>query len=324
MQRIRRLETAAGELYKNKFIRGFCHLYIGQEAVATGIEAALIPGDSVITSYRAHGWTMTRGRTPVEVLAELTGRSNGCSRGKGGSMHMYAEEFYGGNGIVGAQIPLGAGIALGHQYRGNNNLCVSLYGDGAANQGQAFEAFNMAQLWKLPVLFVCENNKYGMGTSQERSSASTDYYARGDFIPGIKVNGMDVLAVREVFKYAAEYARTKGPMVLETETYRYGGHSMSDPGTSYRTRDEVKKMRSERDPISATKDRIIDSGLAAAEELKQIDADIRDEINEVVHQAKTHPELPGDEAFTDIYHSTPTHLVRGCDPLTWRPSVIEQ
>jgi len=323
MQTIRRMETAAGNLYKEKAIRGFCHLYSGQEACAVGIEAALGPDDAIITAYRAHGWTYTRGVSPVGVLAELTGRKSGCAKGKGGSMHMYAKNFYGGNGIVGAQVPLGAGIAFALKYKGTDGVCISLYGDGAANQGQVFEAYNMAKLWDLPAIFICENNQYGMGTSVDRAAASTNYYTRGDYIPGIWIDAMDVLGVREGMRHALEYCRSgKGPLVIEAQTYRYGGHSMSDPGTSYRSRDEVQEVRSRRDPITGWKDRLISANLATAEELKQMDMDVRKEIDEAVKIAKTDAEIPVEEMYNNIYSQIPENFeVRGCDSFTYSKSL---
>ena len=218
---IRRMETQASNMYKEKVIRGFCHLYSGQEAICVGLKAAMQPQDSVITAYRAHGWTYVMGVSVEGVLSELTGRKTGCAGGKGGSMHTYAPNFYGGNGIVGAQVPLGGGIAFAHKYNEDNGVCIALYGDGAANQGQVFETYNIAALWKLPCIFICENNQYGMGTSIDRSSASTDYYTRGDYIPGIFVDGMDVVSVREAGKFALEYCRSgNGPLVMEMKTYR--------------------------------------------------------------------------------------------------------
>jgi len=316
---IRRMETAAGNLYKEKAIRGFCHLYSGQEAACVGMEAAIRPDDAVITAYRAHGWCYVRGISPTGVLAELTGRKTGCALGKGGSMHMYSDHFYGGNGIVGAQVPLGAGIALAQKYRGTDNVTLALYGDGAANQGQIFEAYNMAKLWDLPVIFICENNGYGMGTAVDRASASTDYYKRGDYIPGIWVDAMDILAVREATRWAAEYCRSgKGPLVMEAFTYRYHGHSMSDPGTSYRTRDEIQEVRQTRDPITGFKERIVSSGLATADELKEIDLAVRKEVDAAVKSAKQDPELPLSALFEDIYSQPlPGHNVRGCDAHTF-------
>nr|CAD7441743.1 unnamed protein product [Timema bartmani] len=271
MYTIRRMETAAGNMYKEKIVRGFCHLYSGQEACAVGIKAALRPYDDVITAYRAHGWAHLMGVSHLGVLAELTGRQSGCARGKGGSMHMYTSHFYGGNGIVGAQVPLGVGLAFASKYMGTDGVSVALYGDGAANQGQIFEVYNIAKLLDLPCIFVCENNGYGMGTSVDRAAASTTYYTRGDYIPGIWVDGMDVLAMREATRYAVNHCSTgKGPIILEAFTYRYSGHSMSDPGTSYRTREEVQEVRQTRDPITSFKDKIISTELATAEELKEV------------------------------------------------------
>ncbi|XP_050509458.1 probable pyruvate dehydrogenase E1 component subunit alpha, mitochondrial isoform X1 [Diabrotica virgifera virgifera] len=317
MHTIRRMETAAGNLYKDKIIRGFCHLYSGQEAVAVGIKAALRPYDGVITAYRAHGWTYLMGVPPVGVLSELCGRQKGCAKGKGGSMHMYTENFYGGNGIVGAQVPLGVGIALAAQYKGTDGVCIALYGDGAANQGQVFEVYNMAKLWNIPCIFVCENNGYGMGTSAERASASTTYYSRGDYVPGIWVDGMDVLAVRECFRYAVNYAGSgKGPLVIEAATYRYSGHSMSDPGTSYRTRDEIQEVRQTRDPITSFKEKIISSNLVTPDEIKKIDGEIRTQVDEATKQAKSDAELGLDELPADIYAVNLEGQIRNIDPWT--------
>merc|ERR1712228_155407 len=300
MQIIRRMELKADQLYKQKEIRGFCHLYDGQEACAVGIEAALKDGDSVITSYRAHGWTYTRGASPSAILAELLGRELGCAKGKGGSMHMFAKDFYGGNGIVGAQVPLGAGIALAHKYRGQDNVCIALYGDGAANQGQAFEAYNISALWDLPAIFVCENNQFGMGTSSKRSSAANEYYKRGDYLPGIHVDGMDVLAVKEATNFARDHALNKGPIVMELKTYRYHGHSMSDPGTSYRTRDEVKKVRQASDPITSLRQKMIDTGLATPENFKEIDMEVKKYIEAECGIALASPEPSMSELGTDV------------------------
>ncbi|XP_065928260.1 pyruvate dehydrogenase E1 component subunit alpha, mitochondrial isoform X1 [Magallana gigas] len=315
MRTVRRMETMAGNLYKAKQIRGFCHLYSGQEACCVGMEAAITRDDAVITAYRAHGWTYVRGISVLGVLAELTGRASGCAKGKGGSMHMYTKNFYGGNGIVGAQVPLGAGIAFGLKYENKPNICVTLYGDGAANQGQLFEAYNMAKLWNLPCVFVCENNGYGMGTSVERASASTDYYTRGDYIPGMRIDGMDVLAVREATKFAREYALNNGPILIEAATYRYHGHSMSDPGTSYRAREEIKEMRETRDPITVFRRKILECSLVTPEELKKVDIEVDKEIDKAADQAKKDPEIPLGELYNNIYiHPDPDYTVRGCDP----------
>lgn len=314
MVTIRRMETAAANLYKEKAIRGFCHLCSGQEAIYVGMRAAMRDVDSVITSYRAHGFTYVMGVPVLGVLAELTGRKSGVVRGKGGSMHMYCKNFYGGNGIVGAQVPLGAGIAFGHKYKGDGGVNFSLYGDGAANQGQVSEAFNLAKLWNLPVVFICENNHYGMGTAQERHAASTDFYKRGDFIPGIHVDGMDILAVREATRFATEYCQENGPLVYEISTYRYHGHSMSDPGTSYRTRDEVQEVRQTRDPITGFRDRIVGAGLADIAELKAIESKVRKEVDADTKKAKADSELGIEELCYDIYEENQGGKVRGVVP----------
>lgn len=317
MMTIRRMETAANNLYKEKIIRGFCHLYSGQEACAVGMEAAIRKTDAVITAYRAHGWTYLRGISVKAVLAELTGREIGCARGKGGSMHMYHDNFFGGNGIVGAQVPLGAGIAFALKYSGRDDICLALYGDGAANQGQVFEAYNMSKLWSLPAIFICENNGFGMGTSVDRASASTDYYTRGDYIPGIWVDGMDVLAVREATRFAAGICRAgKGPLVMEVATYRYHGHSMSDPGTSYRTREEVQEVRQTRDPITSFREKIITAGLVEADELKKVEQEVRKEIEEAVVVSKSSKEIPIDELFADVYVEPINTKIRGITPFT--------
>lgn len=320
MQIIRRMEAAANNMYKEKLVRGFCHLYTGQEACAVGMDAALQKQDAVITAYRAHGWAYLRGAEVKQVLAELTGRSTGCARGKGGSMHMYTENFYGGNGIVGAQIPLGAGIAFAQKYNGTQNLTIAAYGDGAANQGQIFEAFNIAKLWSLPVIFVCENNGFGMGTSADRASANTNYYTRGDFIPGIWVDGMDVLAVREATRFCAERCRRgEGPMLMETATYRYHGHSMSDPGTSYRTREEVQEVRQTRDPITSFKEKMLSSGLSNNDELKKMETEIRQMVDVAVKAAKSDPEPPLDDAYADVYVEPIQQQIKGITPFDFNP-----
>lgn len=312
---VRRLENMANSFYKEKLIRGFCHLYSGQEAVCVGMEASLRQSDVVISGYRIHGWTHIRGASIVNVLAELIGVRSGCSRGKGGSMHMYWDNFYGGNGIVGAQMPLGAGIALGQKYLANDNITVALCGDGAFNQGQVFEAFNMAKLWSLPILFVVENNGYGMGTSTERSSASIEYYKRGDYIPGLWVDGMDVLAVREATSLLANKCRQgEGPFVMEMATYRYHGHSVSDPGTSYRTRDEVQEIRKTRDPINLFQDKLIQTQLITEEEIKDIDNMAKKEVDEAGDQVRNDLPLEEKELYKDIYVEYLEDYVRGVGP----------
>ncbi|KAF9154043.1 alpha subunit of pyruvate dehydrogenase [Entomortierella chlamydospora] len=299
---MRRIEMASDGLYKAKLIRGFCHLCTGQEAVAVGMESALTKEDKIITAYRCHGFTYMRGGSIVSILAELLGRKAGISGGKGGSMHMFTPNFFGGNGIVGAQVPLGAGIAFAQKYLDHKAVTFALYGDGASNQGQVFEAYNMAKLWDLPAVFVCENNRYGMGTAASRSSANTSYFKRGDYIPGVKVNGMDVLAVRQACAYAKEWALAgKGPLLLEMETYRYGGHSMSDPGTTYRTREEIQYMRSNNDPITGLKQRLLEFKVVTEDELKAIDKAARAEVDAAVEEAKASPEPEIETFWTDVY-----------------------
>merc|ERR1739846_77569 len=312
---VRRMETAAANLYKEKVIRGFCHLCSGQEAVCVGIKGGIRDVDTVITSYRAHGFAYMMGISVLGVLSELTGKISGCVRGKGGSMHMYAPNFYGGNGIVGAQVPLGAGLAFAHKYKGDGGVSFALYGDGAAQQGQVFEAYNMAKLWDLPVVFICENNHYGMGTSQERSSASQSFFTKGDYIPGIRVDGMDIISVREATKFAIDYCGSgKGPLVYEIATYRYHGHSMSDPGTSYRTREEIQEMRQTRDPITSLREKLVSSKLAEADELKKIELDVRKMVDGVVKQAKGDPELDVSELYYDVYEANQGGDIRGLVP----------
>lgn len=312
----RRFEIVCDTLYKDRMIRGFCHLYDGQEAILTGMEAVIKKTDSVITSYRDHCHQMSRGDTGERVMAELLGKETGCSRGKGGSMHMYYPQnnFYGGNGIVGAQVPLGAGLAFAHKYRGDGGLAVAAYGDGAANQGQIFEAANMAALWKLPMIFLCENNEYGMGTSTNRGSACTDFYTRGHYIPGLWADGMDVLASKTAFQHCVDYVRGgNGPIFLEMSTYRYHGHSMSDPGISYRSRDEVDTVRRERDCIDGVKRRLLENEWATPQELKAIDKQIRKDIDKQVEFAKASKELPVEQMFEDIYTEGPPPFVRGVE-----------
>lgn len=287
--------------YRAKKIRGFCHLYSGQEACAVGMTAAMDPEDGICDAYRVHGWAVCKGVSVKGVIGELLGNSSGCSNGKGGSMHMYTPSLFGGNGIVGAQVPMGAGVALAHKYNGKPLVCVSLYGDGAANQGQVFEAYNIAKLWDLPAIFVCENNKYGMGTSASRSSANTDYYTRGDYLPGLKVDAMDVLCVKNATAYAREYALNEGPIVLEMETYRYHGHSMSDPDTTYRSRDDIAEMRKNYDPILMLRQRMIDSGWTTEEEVKALEKSIRKEVAAAVAEAEASPLPPQEQLTADIY-----------------------
>jgi len=301
---IRRFEERAGQLYGMGLIAGFCHLYIGQEAVVVGAKAAMKDGDQMITGYRDHGHMLALDMTPKGVMAELTGREGGYSKGKGGSMHMFSREkkFYGGHGIVGAQVPIGAGLAFANKYTENKAVSMTFFGDGASNQGQVYEAFNMAKLWDLPVVFVIENNQYAMGTSVERASAETELYKRGiSFeIPGEEVDGMDVLAVRDACKKAIKHARDgKGPMILEMKTYRYRGHSMSDPA-KYRSRDEVTKTRAERDPLEMVKARILKEKWATEDALKAMDGKVKDIVKEAADFAQESPEPDPSELWTNV------------------------
>ena len=301
---IRRFEEKAGQLYGMGLIGGFCHLYIGQEAVVVGMQAALKQGDQVITAYRDHGHMLATGMDPKGVMAELTGRFTGYSHGKGGSMHMFSTEkhFYGGHGIVGAQVPIGTGLAFSNKYKKNGAVCLTYFGDGAANQGQVYESFNMAELWKLPVVYVIENNQYAMGTSVERSSAETDFSKRGASfnIPGEQVDGMDVEAVYAAGRKAAQYCREgNGPIILEMKTYRYRGHSMSDPA-KYRTREEVQEVREKRDPIEHYGAKLTERGIIKDDDLKAMDKDIRSIVNTAAEFASESPEPAPEELYTDV------------------------
>ena len=305
---IRRFEEKAGQLYGLGLIGGFCHLYIGQEAVAIGLQSALTPGkDSVITGYRDHGHMLAYGIDPNVIMAELTGRAAGISRGKGGSMHMFStsHKFYGGHGIVGAQVSLGAGLAFGHKYSGDGGICLAYFGDGASNQGQVYESFNMAELWKLPIIFVIENNQYAMGTRVNRASAEDQLYRRGESfrIPGIQVDGMDVLAVRGAAEVAIDWVRAgKGPVLLEMKTYRYRGHSMSDPA-KYRSRDEVQAVREKSDPIDGAKEDLLKMGVTE-DALKVIEKEIRAIVNASAEFAEQAPEPDLAELYTDVLVET--------------------
>ncbi|MEM0987140.1 MAG: pyruvate dehydrogenase (acetyl-transferring) E1 component subunit alpha [Pseudomonadota bacterium] len=301
---IRRFEERAGQLYGMGHIAGFCHLYIGQEAVVVGLQAETETGDQVITGYRDHGHMLACGMDPKGVMAELTGRATGYSRGKGGSMHMFSKEkqFFGGHGIVGAQVAIGTGLGFANTYKGNGKVCLAYFGDGAANQGQVYESFNMASLWDLPVVYVIENNQYAMGTSVDRASAETELYKRGiSFeIEGEPVDGMDVVAVRAAARKALDYARSgKGPYILEMKTYRYRGHSMSDPA-KYRKREEVDDIRSHRDPIEGLKETLLEAGFSTEAALKALDKEIRAEVKAAADFALESPEPDAAELWTDV------------------------
>jgi len=316
MSIMRRVEIASDLLYKNKLIRGFCHLYDGQESITVGMEAALTWDDHIITAYRDHTTAIGRGISPYKVIAEMLQKNTGSSKGKGGSMHYYSKKnkFYGGNGIVGAQVPVGAGIAFGIKYDQKKEVCVTMYGDGAANQGQIGEASNMAGLWKLPCIFTCENNLYGMGTSIERASHNTKFYTRGDNIPGVQCLANNVFAVRELYKWGKEYCTSgKGPLFFELKTYRYHGHSMSDPGITYRNREEVSEYRKTQDPILYVKNLLVDNKFSTDDELKQIEKDIKKSIDADVEQAKADNMPAYEELFVDIHHGKDDYYIRNVD-----------
>lgn len=301
---MRRFEEKAGQLYGMGLIGGFCHLYIGQEAVVTGIQAALKEGDQIITGYRDHAHMLACGINGKEVMAELTGRAGGISKGKGGSMHMFSVEhaFYGGHGIVGAQVSLGTGLAFANQYKGNDNISVAYFGDGASNQGQVFESFNMAKLWNLPVLYIIENNQYAMGTAVNRATGAANLSRRGESfdIPGVQVDGMNILAVKAAADKAVEHVRSgKGPMILEVKTYRYRGHSMSDPA-KYRSKDEVQQMKAEHDPIDQVKEKLLASGKIDEAGLKEIDKEVKAEVKIHADFAQSSPEPDVAELYTDV------------------------
>lgn len=308
MFRIRRMELLCDQSYKLKKIYGFCHLYIGQEAIPAGMSNVLSFDDPIVTGYRDHAWYITRGGTPFEVFAEMFGTIGGCSKGKGGSMHMYSPEhgFYGGNGIVGAQVPIGAGLAWRYAMENVDqpaHVSVAFYGDGAANQGQVFEAMNIAALQRLPVIFACENNQFGMGTSKKRASYQPEFYRRGDYLPGLKIDGMDVLAVQEGTRWAKEHCLAgKGPVVIEFDSYRYMGHSMSDPDSQYRTKSDIQLVKNERDCLRKMKDFLEKEGVMTAEEMTQLEKDVKKEVDKDLQKAQKMSPTPLNELFTDIYH----------------------
>jgi pyruvate dehydrogenase E1 component alpha subunit len=302
---IRRFEEKAGQLYGMGLIAGFCHLYIGQEAIASGMSHTMKDGDKVITTYRDHGHMISVGSDPKKIMAELLGRRDGSSKGKGGSMHLFDFEkhFYGGHGIVGASVPIGAGLAFADKYLDKKNVTYCYFGDGAAHQGQVYEAFNMAKLWDLPVIFIIENNHYAMGTSQARASSTNELHRRGEGfnIPGVKINGMDIFAVISEGQKVVDFVRSgKGPMIIEMDTYRYRGHSMSDPAT-YRSKEEVN-CKKESDPIDSLREAILTNKIAAESDIQKIDDAIKSEVNEIVEFAKNSPEPDESELLTEIYN----------------------
>ncbi|XP_017885143.2 probable pyruvate dehydrogenase E1 component subunit alpha, mitochondrial [Ceratina calcarata] len=310
MMYIRRMELKAAELYRLRMINGFLHLYCGQEAVAVGARMSMTDKDLVITAYRCHGFAVVFGVTARQVFAEMMGRKTGIAKGKGGSMHMYAKQLFGGEGIVGGQVPVAAGLALALKYHSTGGVAFAFYGDGGANQGQAAEAFNMAKLWNLPVVFTCENNVYAMGTAVHRHAANTNFYTRGDLIPGVRVDGMRVQDVREATRFARDYALKNGPIILEMVTYRYFGHSMSDPGTSYRSRDEIRTVQTQRDPIDLFSKLLIEQGMKTDAEIKEIRNATHKAVDEEMEVAKADPVLDLSDIPTYLYVK-PLEKVRG-------------
>lgn len=312
---IRRIEITSDTYYKNAEIRGFCHLCDGQEGIYVGMEAGVTYEDCLITAYRDHGAAYMRGETPHAIFAEMFGKITGTSKGKGGSMHYYnkATNFYGGNGIVGAQVPVGVGLAFALKYQKKPNISMVMYGDGAANQGQVSEAANIAALWKLPAIFICENNKYGMGTAIERASANTEFYTRGDTIPGIRIDAQNIFAVRETMKLAKKWGIEHGPLWLEFSTYRYRGHSMSDPGVSYRNKEEIDKIRATRDPIEYVKRLLLDNKFASEAELEDIQDKIKDDVNKAAVEAKKDPMPEAKELFSDVFSHNRKYLIRNVE-----------
>ena len=312
MNLVRRVEIACDNCYKNKEMRGFCHLYDGQEAVCVGIEAAITRNDHIITAYRCHGQQICRGDTPERILAEMMGKVDGCSKGKGGSMHitLAKNKFYGGNGIVGGQTPLGTGIAFGIKYENKKEVSVTMYGDGAANQGQLYEAANMAKLWSLPVIYVCENNLYAMGTANARATANTNYHTKLDLIPGIKGDGQNIFAVKEIMKFARKWCLDgKGPICIEYLTYIYHGHSMSDPGLSYRSREEVADVRKNRDPIDIMKKILMENNICKENELKEIEQATKKQVDDAVEIARASKFPVPDDLYRDVV--TGPYTIRG-------------
>lgn len=310
MVHMRRMEKENELLYKQRVVRGFCHLYSGEEACAVGVHASMTKEDCLITAYRCHGYCYMSGVSIESIITELAGKEGGCSRGKGGSMHMYGPNFYGGNGIVGAHIPIGTGIALALKYRNKGGISFTCYGDGAANQGQCFESKNMACLWKLPILYVVENNKYGLGTGVDRASCCKTFHNRFTFLPGIQADGMDILAVREAIRFAREFVVKNGPLIVELITYRYYGHSMSDPGTSYRSREEIEEVRKNRDPINLFAKTCVTAGLLTDKEVKDIRKKIKTEIEAIGVKAGKGKEPPVEELVGDIYSNIIDNQIR--------------